>query len=169
MSLTRRYFEPLLCIFLWAVVFGVPALLAHLNPPPSESTLTRIHGRIVYVSDQPPNLKVLIDHNIEISLRFPAPLYSLFSKRISVYLLSDEEKARLNGCEADLYGADIRYVWPKTFRVWAIDCKTQPVSYQRIAYRFFTASERYSFAPWVGAAVALLFVAITFDRGRKKK
>lgn len=86
-----------------------------------------------------------------------------------MYLLSNEEKARLTGCEADLYGENVKYLWPHTFRVWAIDCKAQPVDYHKIAQKSVVATKQVSFAPWFGGAVSFLFAIITFVQARRKK
>jgi len=165
----KKYFLTLFLLIVWALIFGIPLLLSRLNPPPAESQLLPIRVKILRVSDQQPNIMAMDIHGEVIALSFPTPLYEIFSKRTSVYLLSDTEKAQLTGCNANLYSSTVKYVWPESIRIWKIDCGTQSINYERIKSEFLAATKRAAYMPWFGAIVTALFVLLTFKQARKKK
>jgi hypothetical protein len=102
-------------------------------------------------------------------LKFPTPLYVLFSGKRSFLGLSSEQEARLSGCDAEIYGADIQYLWPTSFRVWKVDCGTAPVSCEQIAAKYRSMDSDYASAPWFGAVImGALFVGVFIQTGKKK-
>ena len=149
----------------------MPALLVKLNPPPSESGLSYFQAKILKVSEQPPNLVVETADGERRELRFPTPLYMLFSGKTHFTGLSPEQEANLPGCDAVIYGANVRYLRPSSFRVWKIDCTTAPVSYERVAAEYRSMNGAYWYAPWFGAVVALACVILAFigDKNRRRK
>ncbi|WP_413216007.1 hypothetical protein [Paraburkholderia kururiensis] len=149
----------------------MPALLVKLNPPPAESELIHFHAKILRVSERPPNLVVRTDAGDTRDLRFPTPLYTIFSGKASFLGLSAEQEASLPGCDADIYGANVRYLWPATFRVWKIDCAAAPVSYRQIADKYRAMNSDYAYAPWLGVLFAACGVILMYigDRNRRRK
>lgn len=169
MKLIRKYSLLLWIAVLFWAIFGIPAIPVYLNLPPPETALTHFPAKILRVSDRPPNLEVMLDNGERRNLRFPTPLYSIFMSKTRFVGLSDEQEARLTGCNAEIFGANLKYVWPSKFRVWKIDCKSQPVSYSTIVTDFLVMTDRYSTAPWFGGFVASFFIILTFVQARKKK
>lgn len=165
----KKYSLPLWLVSLWIIFFGWPALLVPLNPPPLESELTHFHAKILRVSDWQPNLTVILASGKQRDFRFPTPLNSIWSWKTRFSALLDFEEARLVGCDAEIYGADLRYVWSRTFKVWKIDCKPQPVSYERVVTEFRIVTKISETAPWFGGIVAGFFAVLTFVKAWKKK
>lgn len=165
----RKYSNAVWALLAWAVVFGMPALLVKLNPPPAESELIHFHAKILRVSERPPNLVVRTDAGETRDLRFPTPLYTIFSGKANFLGLSAGQEASLPGCDADIYGANVRYLWPATFRVWKIDCAAAPVSYQQIADKYRLMNSNSSFTPWFGALIMGAIVIGLFIQVWRKK
>ncbi|MBN3758252.1 hypothetical protein G3N95_35435 [Paraburkholderia sp. Tr-20389] len=166
-----RYSNSALGIVMWAVFFGMPALLVNLNPPPPESELAHFHAKILRVSERPPNLVVETDKGERRELRFPTPLYMVFSGKTSFLGLSSEQETRLPGCDAEIYGADVRYLRPSSFRVWKVGCRSAPVSYEQIATKYRSMNHDYGYVPWLGIFFVSLAVVLMFigDKNRSLK
>jgi hypothetical protein len=169
MRLIKKYSLPLWGVFFWGVFFGWPALLVPLNPPPLESQLVHFHAKILKINDWQPNLIVELASGERRDFRFPTPLNSILSGKARFHGLSDLHKARLVGCDAEIYGADLRYVWPREFKIWKIDCDVQAVSYEQIVTEFRSTTRLYASAPWFGVAVMGFIVILTFIKAWKKK
>jgi hypothetical protein len=169
MKFIKKYFNPMWMIFLWVVVFGMPALLVKLNPMPREAELMHFHAKILRISERPPNLVVETASGEHRGLRFPTPLYFIFSGKTGFPGLSTEQEFRLTGCDAEIYGSNVRYLWPESFRVWRIDCAAAPVSYRQIAAEYISMNMDSKFVPWFGLLVMGLFSIITFVQARKQK
>ena len=154
---------------MWTVIFGVPSLLVKLNPPPNEVELMHFRAKILYVSERPPNLIVATADGEHRGLRFPTPLYMLFSGKTSFLGLSTEQKTNLFGCDAEIYGSNVRYLWPASFRIWKIDCAEAPISYRQITEKYNSMNVDYGSAPWFGLLVMSVFLVVEFVQMRKRK
>src|ERR1700743_2345450 len=122
MKFTKKHLTPLWGILMWTVIFGFLSLMVKLNPPPPEAELVHFHAKIPRVSGRPPNLVAELIGGEHRKLRFPAPLYVLFGGKTDFLGLSTNQEFRLSGCDAEIYGSNVRYLWPAPFRVWRIDC-----------------------------------------------
>jgi hypothetical protein len=167
MRFIKKYFNVLLTIFMWVVVFGIPALLVKLNPPPAEAELVHFHAKILRVSETSPNLVVETTNGEHRRLRFPIPLYMLFGSKTDFLGLSAQQEFRLSGCDAEIYGSNIRYLWPAAFRVSKIDCATAPITYSQIVAKFTSMNSNSEFKPWFELLVIGGILTITFVQARK--
>lgn len=154
---------------MWVVVFGIPALLVKLNPAPAEAELVHFHAKILRVSETPPNLIVETTNGDHLRLIFPIPLYMLFGSKTDFLGLSAQQKFRLSGCDAQIYGFNIRYLWPTAFRVWRIDCIAAPISYRQIVAKYTTMNSDSESKPWFGLLVMSGILIIAFVQARKEK
>src|ERR1700744_4588208 len=102
MKFLKKYFNPIWMIVAWAVICGMPALLVKVNPPPHEAELMHFHAKILRVSERSPNLVVETASGEHRGLRFPTPLYMLFSGKTGFLGLSTEQESRLSGCDAEI-------------------------------------------------------------------
>jgi hypothetical protein len=168
MKFIKKYFNVLWGVLIWAILIGTPALLVKLNPPPPEAELVHFHAKIFRVSETPPNLVVETANGEHRELRFPTPLYML-SSRTEFLGLSTEQEVNLTGCDAEIYGSNIRYLWPESFRIWRIDCALAPVSYRQIAAKYIFMNLDSESKPWFGLLVMGVLLIITFIQLRKKR
>ncbi|WP_321955759.1 hypothetical protein [Paraburkholderia bannensis] len=165
-----KYLQAAWIALIGGLVFGYPALLVKLNPPPTETKLIHFHAKILSVSERSPNLIVRNDAGETLELRFPATLYTVFSSKTAYLGLSATQENNLPGCEAEVYGANVRYFWPHLFRVWKIECASAPVSYTQITEKYTEMNSNYSSKPWFGiVAMGIFLLCVAFQRERKKK
>ncbi|WP_321955762.1 hypothetical protein [Paraburkholderia bannensis] len=165
-----KYINATWGILITIILVGYPALLVKLNPPPIESELIHFHVKILSVSERSPNLVAITNDGENLSLRFPTPLYMLFNNKTAYPGLSSRQENNLPGCEAEVYGANVRYLWPPTFRVWKIECATAPVSYSQIVKTYVSMNSDYAMTSWfVIAVMSALIAGVLFQKERKKK
>ena len=169
MQFVKKYFNVLLTILMWIIVFGIPALLVKLNPPPAEAELAHFHAKILRVSEAPPNLVVETANGEHLRLRFPISLYALFGSKTDFLGLSAQQELHLSGCDAEIYGSNIRYLWPAVFQVWKIDCAAAPIGYSQIVAKYTSMNSDFETKPWFGLLVMTGIFILTFIQARKEK
>ncbi len=159
MRLIGQYLLPTWLILIGSAFFGYPALVVHLNPPPSESSLIGFRGKILSSRDTQPNIVLTLKNGASRSFQFPTPLYSVMRNQRRFNGLSMEQQTALTGCDAVIYSAPVKFVWPHIYRVWKIDCGSRSIPYSQVADYFVSQTEKEGRNQWFGAVV-IAFVTI---------
>lgn len=165
-SLLRRYPRTLTWVLATAVLYGYPALVMRLNPPPELRSTETVVGRILQARRDQPHVRLQLADGRAEAFDFPSEILGMLDRRgLRFDGATDYELGELAGCQAELQVDRVRFLLlPSNPRIWELRCPRVTIPYSRlVGYYENQASFRADHWLLVATAALLLLACISGD------
>ena len=115
-----------LIMLLTSLAGGIaPMIVDYLNGIPDPTDLEMVRIRILSTHLVEPHLLVEMPDGSQRGMEWPVAIS--YHGGFRSYVLADEERQRLPGCQAMVRGMPLRWTINERFRVWELDCPEQNI------------------------------------------